>query len=156
MFPVCDRWNYTLVWFIVQLSFKLVSFYVLTALNRNPSWDRRAAHPWAIDGPSQFLPGYKNTFLRDLYEKILEMNNLHNSISSREWSECKNCIRNRLTNTGKSYLSSGFRKREREVTYPITAGWTPNKQFCFSKSAPFRILSPHSKLWYHICSHVVK
>ena len=34
--------------------------------------------------------------------------------------------------------------------------WTPNKQFCFSKSAPFRVLSPHSKLWYHICSHVIK
>ena len=29
-------------------------------------------------------------------------------------------------------------------------------QFCFSKSAPFRILSPHSKLWYHICSQAVK
>ena len=46
----------------------------------------------------------------------------------------------------------GEREREREVNFPITAGWTPNKQFCFSKSAPFRILSPHSKLWYHICS----
>ena len=34
---------------------------------------------------------------------------------------------------------------KREVNFPITEGWTPNKQFCFSKSAPFRILSPHSK-----------
>ena len=29
-------------------------------------------------------------------------------------------------------------------------------RFCFSMSAPFRILSPHSKLWYHICSQMVK
>ena len=39
---------------------------------------------------------------------------------------------------------------------PQFRGWTPNEQFCFSKSALFRILSPHSKLWYHICSQVVK
>ena len=32
------------------------------------------------------------------------------------------------------------REREREVNFPISAGWTSNKQFCFSKSAPFRIL----------------
>ena len=52
----------------------------------------------------------------------------------------------------------GLHKREkrREVTFPITAGWAPKKQFCFSKWAPFRILTPHSKLWYHICSQVVK
>ena len=31
-------------------------------------------------------------------------------------------------------------REEGEVNFPITAGWTPNKQFCFSKSAPFRIL----------------
>ena len=48
------------------------------------------------------------------------------------------------------------REREREVNFPITAGWTPNKQFCFSKSEPIWILSPHSKPWYHICSQVVK
>ena len=46
--------------------------------------------------------------------------------------------------------------KEREVNFAITAGWTPNKQFCFSKSAPFRILSPHSKLWYHICIFAAK
>ena len=42
-----------------------------------------------------------------------------------------------------------------EANFPITAGWTPNKQLRFSKSALFRILSPHSKLLYHICSQVV-
>ena len=48
----------------------------------------------------------------------------------------------------------GLHKREkrREVTFPITAGWAPNKQFCFSKWAPFRILTPHSKLWHHIAA----
>ena len=45
---------------------------------------------------------------------------------------------------------------EIEVNFPITAGWAPNKQFCIFKSAPFWILSHHSKLWYHICSKVVK
>ena len=103
-----------------------------------PSWDPRAAHPWAIDGPSHshrwpidgpptFLPwpidgpsmghrwdhselpsmgyrnfcqGIKNTFLRDFYEKkTLEISKLHYSISSRECSECKKCIRNRLTDS---------------------------------------------------------
>ena len=47
-------------------------------------------------------------------------------------------------------------KKKKKVYFPNFAGWTPNKQFCFSKSAPFRILSPHSKLRYHICSQVVK
>ena len=104
----------------------------------HPSWDPRAAHPWAIDGPSHshrwpidgpptFLPwpidgpsmghrwdhselpsmgyrnfcqGIKNTFLRDFYEKkTLEISKLHYSISSRECSECKKCIRNRLTDS---------------------------------------------------------
>ena len=46
--------------------------------------------------------------------------------------------------------------KKKKVKLPNSPGWTPNKQFCFSKSAPFRILSPHSKLWYHICSQVVK
>ena len=52
--------------------------------------------PWPIDGtmPSQFLPGYKK-HPRDFYEKRLEINNIHDSISSRECSECKKCIRNR-------------------------------------------------------------
>ena len=40
------------------------------------------------------------------------------------------------------------------IYFPFTARWTPNKQFCFSKSAPFGILSSHSKPWYHICSQV--
>ena len=47
-------------------------------------------------------------------------------------------------------------RRKKKVNFPNYVGWTPNKQFCFSKSAPFQILSPHSKLWYHIYSQVVK
>ena len=46
--------------------------------------------------------------------------------------------------------------KKKKVNFPNSAGWTPNKQFCFFKSAPFRILSPHTKLRYHICSQVVK
>ena len=45
-------------------------------------------------GLRNFCQGIKNTFLRDFYEKRLKMNNLHDSISSRECSECKKCIRN--------------------------------------------------------------
>ena len=44
----------------------------------------------------------------------------------------------------------------KEVYFSNSAEWTPNKQFCFSKSAPFRILSPYNKQWYHIGSQVVK
>ena len=50
-----------------------------------------------------------------------------------------------------TFLLSSTLERERKRNFPITAGWTPNRQFCVSKSAPSRILSPHSKLWYHIC-----
>ena len=42
------------------------------------------------------------------------------------------------------------KKKKGKVHFPNSAGWAPNKQFCFSKSPPFRILSPHSKLWFHI------
>ena len=45
---------------------------------------------------------------------------------------------------------------KKKVHFPNSAGWTPKKQFCFRKSVPFRILSPHSKLWYLICIQVVK
>ena len=34
--------------------------------------------------------------------------------------------------------------------------WTPNKQFWFFMSVPFRIVSTHSRIWCHICSQVVK
>ena len=47
---------------------------------------------------------------------------------------------NRLTTTKSTFL--------KKVNFPNSAGWTPNKQLCFSKSAPFRILSPRSKLWW--------
>ena len=50
-------------------------------------------------GYRNFCQGIKNTFLRDFYEKTLEINKLHYSISSRERSECKKCIRNRLTDS---------------------------------------------------------
>ena len=33
-------------------------------------------------------------------------------------------------------------REERKDNLPITAGWRPKKQFCFSKPVPFRILSP--------------
>ena len=46
--------------------------------------------------------------------------------------------------------------RKKKVDFPDSAGRTPKKQFCFSESAPFRTLSPYSKLWCHICSQMVK
>ena len=49
-----------------------------------------------------------------------------------------------------------YNRKKKKVYFPNSAGWTPNKQFCFCKSAPFRILSPPSKLWYHICSQMVQ
>ena len=53
-------------------------------------------------------------------------------------------------------LRENIVEERKKVNFPTSAGWTPNKQFCFSRSAPFRILSPHSKLWYHNSSQVVK
>ena len=47
-------------------------------------------------------------------------------------------------------------KTQRRKGFPKSEGRTPNKQFCLSKSAPFQILSPHIKQWYHVCSQVVK
>ena len=47
-------------------------------------------------------------------------------------------------------------KKKKKLNFLNSAVWTPNKQFCFSKSASFRIQSPQSKLWYYICSQVVK
>ena len=39
---------------------------------------------------------------------------------------------------------------------PNFAVWTPNKQFFFSKLVRFRILSPHSKLWWYVCNQMAK
>ena len=68
---------------------------------------------------------------------------------------CKIKILHFMSSVQMNYTNKYTRSRcvlKNKVYFPNSAGWTPNKQFCFSKSAPFRILSPHSKLWYHICS----
>ena len=57
-------------------------------------------------GLRNFCRCIKNTFLRDFYGKRFEINNLHENIGSRESSECKKSIRNRLTDSQIQFITN--------------------------------------------------
>ena len=71
--------------------------------------------------------------------------------------DAKTSVSFRWSNSKTFRLDANYREREREkLISPLPRGGRRISSSAFSKSAPFRILSPHSKLWYHICSQVVK
>ena len=107
----------------------------------NPSLDLIAVQPWIIG------------LLSHPCWWVVDRTSYYHWTSNEPWMQHRWNIDEPLIEYQWAWMQH---EREERVHFPITAGWTPNKQFCFSKSAPFRILSPHSKLWYHICSQVVK
>ena len=93
---------------------------------QGPSMGNRWDHAELLSmGLRNFCQGIKNTFLRDFYEKRLEINNLHDSIISRECSECKKCIRNRLRDSQIQSMGRPWKSFLGSKLYPwMTHGWT--------------------------------